>query len=83
MTVARYALISGWVALLAGCGGEQITPTPPVAVVQPIAMTCPSDIRLDNIVGASQSVVYAPPIVSGGVPPISVSCSMVSGASST
>jgi lysophospholipase L1-like esterase len=77
---------SGWfltagTAVLAGCGGRQTTPTPPVDVVQPIALTCPSDIRLDNVTGAGHAVVYSPPVVSGGVPPVAVSCSMASGAS--
>jgi lysophospholipase L1-like esterase len=76
--------VKRWVAALAslfvvGCGGK--TPTGPgPGVVDPITLICPSDIRIENVPTASLAVTYSTPTTTGGVPPIAISCAIVSGA---
>jgi lysophospholipase L1-like esterase len=66
--------------MLAGCGGRPpIGPTPPV--VDPITLTCPSDVRIENVPGASQNVTYNAPTAVGGSPPLTITCTPASGSS--
>lgn len=64
--------------LLATCGGGPTPPTPPV-VIDPPAITCPSDITIRGILGASQTVSYSVPAPVGGVAPVTTACIPASG----
>ena len=65
---------------LTGCGGHPPGgPTPPV--VDPITLTCPQDVRIENVAGSSQTVTFNAPTAVGGVPPLTITCTPASGAS--
>jgi len=66
--------------VLAGCGGRPpVDPTPPV--VEPITLTCPSDVRVENVPANPQVVTFNAPAATGGVPPLTVTCTPGSGSS--
>jgi lysophospholipase L1-like esterase len=52
-------------------------PTPPA--VQEISLSCPSDITQTDLMVTSQTIAYDPPKVTGGAPPVTVTCSPASG----
>lgn len=65
---------------LAACGGHSPPgPTPPV--VDPITLTCPSDVRMEDVPGTSQNVTFNPPTAIGGAPPLTITCTPASGSS--
>jgi len=68
-------------SVLAGCGKSPSGPSSGPPAVTPITLTPPADIRVDNIMASSVTVTYTLPVASGGVPPITVSCSPASGTS--
>jgi lysophospholipase L1-like esterase len=51
----------------------QPTPDPP-------QISCPADVTLTGVAAPSQSVSYTPPTVTQGAPPVTTTCSPVSGA---
>jgi lysophospholipase L1-like esterase len=75
---SRVCLAGATLALSAACGGSPTGPPPPP--VQNITLTCPSDLRIDNVTPPSVAVSYAPPVATGGVPPIAVVCAPASDA---
>ena len=66
------------VALLTACGGGPNGPSPPPPV-QNLALTCPTNVVVQNVAGSSADVQYSMPQVTGGKPPITVTCSPRSG----
>ena len=71
----------GWFAaatlLLAGCGSKG--PMGPTTTAPQIA--CPVDVTVAGITGSEQPVTFPPPTVTGGAPPVSVTCTQSSGTS--
>jgi lysophospholipase L1-like esterase len=69
-----------WVAtaalLTAACGGHSPGPSP---VSNPPQITCPADVAVHGVTGASQAVSYDPPAVTGGTQPVNVTCAKPSG----
>lgn len=62
------------VCLLASCGGD--TPTAPTGPqVQPFLIQCPADVIGQSLNGAPVSLQVPAPTTSGGVLPVTVSCS--------
>ncbi len=76
----RVWLLAAWVGTLTGCHARQSPtgPTPPP--VQQLSITCPASFEIDDVVGASQAVTYTAPVVTGGVAPVSSTCTTASGA---
>lgn len=70
-------------ALVASCGGN---PTGPGGggggglVRDPVVLVCPPDVRVENVAGTSQAVTFSAPTSTGGVPPLTVTCTPASGA---
>jgi lysophospholipase L1-like esterase len=64
-------------ALGAGCRDKGGPPAP--SPVSNIELSCPANIRFENVVGAALPVTYALPAVTGGIPPITPTCSPASG----
>ena len=64
-------------ATAAACGGP---PTPiPTPIPQAPQIVCPADVKVVGVTGPSQAVTFAAPTVTGGTPPVSVSCTRSSG----
>src|SRR5687767_10768532 len=49
------------------------TPPPPVAFDAP-GLVCPSDSTVDGVVGGGQAVSFPAPALTGGTPPVVVTC---------
>jgi lysophospholipase L1-like esterase len=64
-------------ALGAGCREKGGPPAP--SPVSNIELSCPANIRFENVVGAALPVTYGLPAVTGGIPPITPTCSPASG----
>lgn len=63
------------------CGSHPPTPIAPTPLPgPPPQLLCPSDLGV-TIHGSAQAVTFAPPTVTGGTAPVSVTCSPASGAS--
>jgi lysophospholipase L1-like esterase len=73
----------GWFAaatlLLAGCGSGSKGPIGPTTTAPQIA--CPVDVTVAGITGSEQPVTFPLPTVTGGAPPVSVTCTQSSGTS--
>lgn len=59
-------------ALSTACGSNPTGPAPPP--VQNLSLSCPSDLRIENLTTASVAVTYSLPEATGGVPPIAIVC---------
>lgn len=70
---AALVLLGG--ILQAACGGGPVAP--PLADAP--AITCPPDVTAPGLSGGAGEVTYPPPGVTGGVQPVSVSCTPASG----
>ena len=57
------------------CSSEVTAPTPRSA---PIGLTCPAAVELTST-SQSATGAYSPPLVSGGDPPVAVTCAPASG----
>jgi len=80
----RRALQHAWVAaaamvLVARCGGPSAPSGPPPPPIGALELMCPTGIHVDNVTGSTQ-VTYPPPTSTGGLAPISTTCSPTSGA---
>ena len=64
------------VFLLAGCRGN---PVPPTAVADPPKISCPAPVSVQSRDGQPTTVVYGLATVTGGAPPVTVTCSPGSG----
>ena len=62
--------------LLVACGNDPVIPTPST---NPPTMTCPADVSARVSLNASQLVEFAAPTVSGGVAPVTLTCTPASG----
>jgi lysophospholipase L1-like esterase len=63
--------------LLAGCGSpNEPAPTPAAPTI-----SCPANITIRGVPGGTQSVTYPAPSVTGGAPPVTMTCTPTSGAS--
>jgi lysophospholipase L1-like esterase len=71
-------LLAAGLTLVAGCHSPSRPTT--VVAVQPLSLTCPATITIDNVATATEAVTFAPPGHSGGVEPVALSCSPASGA---
>ena len=61
--------------LAVGCDGpEKPTPTPDAP-----AIACPANVTMRGVPGGPQPVTYTPPTVTGGAPPVNVTCTPGSG----
>jgi len=67
-------------AAFAACSSPSKPSGTPPSPVNPLVLDCPSDVRIDNVKTATQIVTYSPATHSGGVDPIAISCTPVSGA---
>ena len=77
----RFGIVTALTALSA-CAGSPTTPTPPpVPTVDPPTIVCPMPTSVTSPLGGEMSVDYAPPVVSGGVSPVTVTCTPASGSS--
>jgi lysophospholipase L1-like esterase len=47
--------------------------------VQPIAFQQPPDVTVENVMGSSQVVTYPTPTTTGGIPPVTITCTPASG----
>jgi lysophospholipase L1-like esterase len=59
-----------------GCGGS---PTDPTNRPLPPRLLCPADLTVSNVVGASQLVIFTPPVQTSGTTPITIVCTPASG----
>ena len=71
-----------WIAaaglLAAACGGPPNGPDPPASTAPQIA--CPADVSVKGVTGTSQAVSFSAPTVTGGAAPVTVTCTLASGA---
>jgi lysophospholipase L1-like esterase len=68
-------------AVLLACAAASVcdkAPTTPTVPPRP-QLLCPADVSIGGVVGATQSVIYTPPVQIGGSTPITVVCSPLSG----
>jgi lysophospholipase L1-like esterase len=65
--------------VLADCGAHS-PPGPSPPSVETLSLTCPSNIQIENVMGATLPVTYSSPQSTGGLPPISITCAPASGA---
>jgi len=72
-------LIPGCLLVCAAACGSPSGPGKKVEAVQPLTLTCPSNITIENVVGANRAVQFAAPAAAGGVAPVAVSCAPASG----
>lgn len=71
---SRYLALAAVVCLTAACGGD--TPTAPTGPqIQPFLIQCPADVVGQSANGAPVSLQVPAPTTSGGVLPVTVSCS--------
>lgn len=78
--IARLLLSTALVAPLAGCqSSDNPNGGTPVDPVLPLALTCPSDVRVSDATMLTQPVNYSQPSAAGGVQPVSITCSPASG----
>jgi len=71
----RLLVLSIVAGLASACGDDPPTPTAPTPpVVQPFALQCPADVLGQSPTGAPVSVQVPPATTSGGVLPVTVSC---------
>jgi lysophospholipase L1-like esterase len=78
--VARLFVALTCLAGFTACGSpNQPSGTPP-SPIDPLVLTCPSDIRVEDVKTPTQVVTYNPATPAGGVEPISITCSPASGA---
>jgi len=62
------------------CGGHPTGPTtPPPDLVSPLTLTCPSDVRVENVDATTKDVTFPSPVATGGVAPITITCLPASG----
>lgn len=71
--VLRAALVAA-LAAVHGCGDPPTTPTP-----QPPSLTCPANITVPGVLGATEVVTYTQPAPVGGVAPVTTSCTPAPG----
>lgn len=74
--VVRAALL-GAASLAPACGRSPLQPVPP----GPPSLTCPANVTISGVVGATQNVTYPAPVPFGGAAPVLASCLPPSGAS--
>jgi lysophospholipase L1-like esterase len=74
---SRAWLAAAALTLLGACSGPNGPAPPPPA--ENIALKCPADIVVENVAGPSTDVHYAQPQSTGGVPPITITCTPGSG----
>jgi lysophospholipase L1-like esterase len=65
-------------ALAMGCDSTPTGPTPPPAPSAPV-LTCPQPISQNTVAPAGATVTYSTPAASGGLAPVTVTCSPPSG----
>ncbi|MBP7776537.1 MAG: HYR domain-containing protein [Acidobacteria bacterium] len=70
----RLLLVAVVAALAAACG-EDAPPTPTGPVIQPFALQCPADVVGQSFTGAPVTIQVPTPTTSGGVLPVTGSCS--------
>lgn len=71
--------LAGAAAVVAGCSSPTGVTPPPVG---PPSLTCPGVTTAEAALGATTDhVTFAPPTLTGGTPPVTVSCTPVSGSS--
>jgi lysophospholipase L1-like esterase len=69
------------VAGTASCGKPPSAPTPPPPVTQdPPSLACPADTMIGGVTGFEQPVNFPAPTLTGGAPPVAVTCSPAIGA---
>jgi lysophospholipase L1-like esterase len=74
---SRAGVAAAAVLLAAGCDGPaKPTPTPDAP-----AIACPANLTMRGVPGGMQPVSYAAPTVTGGAPPVTVTCTPGSGTS--
>jgi lysophospholipase L1-like esterase len=72
--------VAGWLGA-SGCAKSPAQPTtPPPAGFGPPEISCPSNITLP-VTGNLKMVAYPQPVLAGGMPPVTISCSPQSGGS--
>jgi lysophospholipase L1-like esterase len=62
----------------AGCSNPSAPAPPPPPPALP-AMACPPDVRVSVVAVSSTVVEYAPPVATGGAPPVTTTCTIASG----
>lgn len=75
----RLLLVVVVVTALTGCNSAKSPTTTPPDAIAPLALNCPSNVRLDDVKNQSQTVDYGNPSHTGGVDPVLVSCTPASG----
>ena len=68
-----------WAVSLTGCHSPNHPSENPPDPVDALALSCPSSIRLDNVPTSTEPVEFAAPSHTGGVEPVTMSCSPASG----
>jgi lysophospholipase L1-like esterase len=78
---ARVAIsIAILIGLSTGCSSSPAAPTPPPPVNIPApALTCPADATVDGVAGTETAINFPAPALTGGTPPVSVTCTPSSG----
>ena len=76
--LTRLALVIFPLLAAASCGSPN-EPTPPPPPGSPPAISCPAALTATSIDGAAVAVNYPAPATTGGVDPVSVSCTHASG----
>lgn len=74
----RILIAVGLVALVAGCSDP--TAADPPTPVGALVVSCPASFTVSGASGAGQAVTYPSPTTTGGTPPVTTTCSPVSGA---
>jgi len=76
------AALAIYAAAMAGCSKSPSAPTPPPPPVahDPPSLSCPGDSTIDGVAGSEQPVSFPAPALTGGSPPVSVTCSPTAGA---
>jgi lysophospholipase L1-like esterase len=72
----RILIAAGLVALVADCSSPTSVDPPPVG---PPMASCPANITVSGASSTGQTVTYTGPVVTGGTPPVTTTCSPASG----
>lgn len=70
------AVLAIAVAGTASCGKSPSAPTPPPPPVihDAPSLSCPGDATIDGVIGVEQAITFPAPTLTGGSPPVSVTC---------
>ncbi|HUF47081.1 MAG TPA: GDSL-type esterase/lipase family protein [Vicinamibacterales bacterium] len=69
-------LVLAALAGVSACGDPPAAPPPPVPT---LAVTCPANLQIEDVVGQTSVVTFAQPATTGGTPPTTVTCQPASG----